>query len=131
MPHHKLNDTQTDALGALRAAAHPLSAYDVLDALRRTRPTAAAPTAYRALTRLIELGLAHRIESINAYVACCTPHPSSAPLFSICNRCGAVDEMADATLVAGLAAAAERGGFRPQKSVIELIGHCAGCQDVA
>ncbi|WMS42487.1 transcriptional repressor [Acuticoccus sp. MNP-M23] len=128
MTELRLNDTQRTALDALIAATRPLSAYDVLDALRATRPTAAPPTAYRALERLIGLGLAHRLESINAYVACCAEHTDASPLFAICDDCGLVDEVSDHDAVASLSASAGRSGFAPKKSVVELHGVCAGCQ---
>ncbi len=124
----RLNDSQRAALRALSEAGRPLTAYDVLDALRAERPTAAPPTAYRALERLIALGLAHRLESINAYVACCAEHADAAPLFAICDACGDVDEMADRGAVESLVARAGQSGFAPKKSVVELHGLCAGCQ---
>jgi len=128
MTQIRLNDTQRTALGALERASRPLSAYEVLDALRVARPSAAPPTAYRALERLIALGLAHRLESINAYIACCAKHDDAAPLFAICDDCGHVDEMADRAAVETLTARAGQSGFVPKKSVVELHGVCAGCQ---
>jgi Fur family zinc uptake transcriptional regulator len=119
--------SQTAALAALAAAGRPLTAYEVLEAVRRARPTAAAPTAYRALARLVALGLAHRIESLNAWVACSAEH-DGAPAFSICDDCGTVDELADPGLASSVARLAEAGGFAPTRPVIELHGRCAGCQ---
>ncbi|MCF3935501.1 transcriptional repressor [Acuticoccus sp. M5D2P5] len=124
----KLNITQTAALSALREAGRPLTAYEVLDVLRASRHSAAPPTAYRALGKLIELGLAHRLESVNAYVACCAEHEEAQPAFSICGDCGAVAELTDPTIGAGIAAIAAQGGFAPTKSVIELHGRCASCR---
>jgi len=123
-----LSETQRRALAALRGAGRPLTAYEVLDVLRRERPTAAPPTAYRALEKLIALGLAHRLESINAYVACCAQHDDGTPLFAICDDCGLVDELPDAGAVQTLAACAEKSGFAAHKSVVELHGRCAGCR---
>lgn len=122
-----LNPSQAAALAALAASGRPLTAYEVLDAVRRERPTAAAPTAYRALARLVALGLAHRIESINAWVACSCAH-AGQPLFSICDDCGSVDEIDDGEVAAKVRGLAEAGGFAPTRSVIELHGRCAGCR---
>lgn len=116
------------ALDRLRRAAGPIGAYEVLDALRDIRPTAAAPTAYRTLAKLIAKGLVHRLESLNAYVACCADHTGCAPLFSICDTCGGVDELADPAAAQSLIAAAERHGFAPEKQVVELHGRCAQCR---
>jgi Fur family zinc uptake transcriptional regulator len=127
----KLNVTQAETLRALRAAGRPLTAYEVLDALRAARRSAAPPTAYRALARLMELGLVHRLESINAYVPCCAEHGTGEPAFSICDDCGTVAEITDPEIADGIAAAARRGGFEPARSVIELHGRCAGCREDA
>ncbi|MEM9224271.1 MAG: transcriptional repressor [Pseudomonadota bacterium] len=123
-----LNQNQAVTLNALRGADRPLSAYDVLDALRQERPSAAPPTAYRALDKLIALGLAHRLESVNAYVACTIAHHGHDPLFAICDDCGAVDEMADPSGLRALTQSVETGGFSARKPVVELHGQCVGCQ---
>lgn len=126
-----LTDTQREALAALRAAGGPLTAYEVLEALRVGRRSAGPPTAYRALARLQELGLAHRLESLNAYVACCGEHGDGEPAFSICDDCGSVRELAAAQVAADIAALVEPGGFAPTKAVIELHGRCADCRGSA
>ena len=121
-------DLERIALDVLARADGPVGAYDVLAALRTVRPSAAAPTAYRTLTRLIEKGLVHRLESLNAYVACCAEHDGSAPLFSICDDCGTVGELAAPAVASQLAAAVGREGFEAEKQVIELHGRCAQCR---
>ena len=123
-----LNITQREALRALQRARRPLSAYEVLAVLRARNLSGAAPTAYRALAKLIALGLAHRLESLNAYVACCAEHRGGEPAFSICNDCGTVCELADAALSEGVVAATSAGGFVPKKAVIEVHGRCASCE---
>lgn len=124
-----MSDLERIALDVLRKAAAPVGAYEVLDALRAARPTAAAPTAYRTLAKLIDKGLAHRLESLNAYVACCAEHRDGAPLFSICDHCGKAREMADPSVIVQLAATMEREGFVAEKQVIELHGRCAACRE--
>lgn len=123
------SDLEEIALDVLRKATAPVGAYEVLDALRGARPTAAAPTAYRTLAKLIEKGLAHRLESLNAYVACCAEHEGAAPLFSICDDCGVAREMADPAVNVQLAETAQRDGFIAEKQVIELHGRCAACRE--
>ncbi|MEO1103100.1 MAG: Fur family transcriptional regulator [Pseudomonadota bacterium] len=128
MTKPNLTESQARALSTLRAAGRPLGAYEVLDGMRISRPKAAPPTAYRALDKLIALGLAHRVESMNAYVACCVDHDGAAPMFAICDDCGGVDELADPAALRALTAQAEAGGFVPHKPVVELHGQCAACQ---
>ena len=64
-----LNEMQSRIRDLLAGADKPLSAYDVIDALR-DHGRVAPPTVYRALQKLIDEGLAHRLETRNAYVAC-------------------------------------------------------------
>jgi len=62
-------------LALLRDRIKAMSAYDVLGELRQFNPKIAPPTVYRALTALEEKGQIHRLESINAFVACqCDQH---------------------------------------------------------
>ncbi|MDX2494940.1 MAG: hypothetical protein QNK27_08275, partial [Desulfuromusa sp.] len=50
----------------------PIGAYEVLEGLQQDG-RAAPPTVYRALDFLLDLGLVHRINSLNAYVGCIHP----------------------------------------------------------
>ena len=127
-PAPTLNTTQAEVLAALRREQRPMSAYEVIDVLRAAGRSGAPPTAYRALARLIALGLVHRLESLNAYVACCAEHERAAPAFSICDDCGTVAEFADPDAFDGVARAARRSGFEPENAVIELHGRCADCR---
>jgi Fur family transcriptional regulator, zinc uptake regulator len=114
-------------LRALRQAAKPMTAYELLDALRPFG-ISAPPTVYRALNRLLEDGLVHRLESINAYVTCAIKaHQHGATVFAICRDCGSVDELDEAALVAQLRARALAHGFRPDETVVELRGQCEAC----
>lgn len=127
-PRANLSPTQTTTLEALCKAQRPLTAYEVLAALRAWRPNAGPPTAYRALARLEALGLVHRLESMNAYVACCATHHEAPAAFAICDACGNVREIADAKLTDGILSLAAADDFRLEKAVVEMHGRCAGCQ---
>ena len=67
----------------------PVGAYELLDILKNERRNAQPPTVYRALNFLLDLGLIHRIESLNAYVGCDAPHTNHYAQFLICNGFGA------------------------------------------
>jgi Fur family transcriptional regulator, zinc uptake regulator len=113
---------------ALHAAGAPMTAYEVLDAVRR-HGISAPPTVYRALNRLVDEGLAHRLESINAYVVCADPqHHHTAAAFTICRDCGAIEEMVDQTVHRRLHTRAAESGFKVNDATIELRGRCADCQ---
>ena len=96
--HHgleDLNETQKRVHRILCSAQNPLSAYEVLDKMRG-KGAVTPPTVYRSLDKLIEKGLAHRLESLNAYVACKHPHQEhDMAAFAICESCGLVREFTD------------------------------------
>jgi Fur family zinc uptake transcriptional regulator len=118
-------------LHTLRQAAKPMTAYEILDALRPFG-FSSPPTVYRALNRLLEAGLVHRLESINAYVTCAIKsHEHGATIFAICRDCGSVDELDESELVARLRVQAITHGFSPDETVVELRGQCAACSQVA
>ncbi|RMF35632.1 MAG: transcriptional repressor [Alphaproteobacteria bacterium] len=102
-----------------------LGAYDILARLSAEGMPAQPPVAYRALDFLIRHGLAHRIERLNAFVACAHPEAAHAPAFLICRKCRLVAEA-----VAGpspLSREAAELGFRLETSVVEAEGLCPSC----
>ncbi len=126
----RLNETQTRIRDLLARAQKPLSAYDVIDALRE-HGRIAPPTVYRALQKLIDEGFAHRLETRNAYVACrdqghCCGHRHRAG-FMICRVCGHTLEFGDEEIERLLSAVAARGGFTAERVAIEIQGLCADC----
>jgi len=123
-----LTRNQALVYGTLHDAHGPLSAYAILD---RLRPDGlrAPQQIYRALDKLMEFGLIHRLESLNAFVAC--SHPAheghSVVAFAICEACGNVSEFSEAALAEHLRRWADETGFRIKKSTIEVRGLCDGC----
>jgi Fur family zinc uptake transcriptional regulator len=124
----KRGDTwQAAVLEVLRRRAEPLSAYDVIEELHGTKGKIAPPTIYRALTALKDRGLVHRLESLNAYIACaCTDH-NQPPILSICDDCGSVEESVEPEVVDKLTSILGKNGFEAQHHVIEIHGVCASC----
>ena len=85
------------------------------------------PTVYRALEFLERKGLAHRIASISAYVACSSGGRDHAAAFLICDCCGATAEVSSP--VAGdLGRAADAAGYVIERTTIEAHGRCPACQ---
>ena len=70
-----LNQNDNSILKKLAASAKPMSAYDLLDALRGDDVVAIkAPTQiYRSLEKLVEAGEVHRVSALNAFVASAEP----------------------------------------------------------
>lgn len=108
-----------------------LKAYDLLDRLTSEHASARPPTVYRALDFLIEQGLVHRIESLNAYVACPCPEHVHGFQLLICRHCGRVEELHLDEVNEQLSHRAQALGFRVDRQTIELLGTCDVCRDRA
>lgn len=125
-----LTRNQNLVLEALNHAEGPISAYGILDVLRQ-EGIRAPLQIYRALDKLLELGLAHRLESLNAFVACAHAHDhdhrGGTTAFAICEDCGKVDEFADQIVNQQLTSWAAGKGFTAERTTIELRGHCGIC----
>lgn len=123
-----LTRNQELVLSTLTASTGPLSAYDILDKLRGDGLRAPLQV-YRALDKLVDRGLAHRLESLNAFVACADMHCHRKGLiaFAICESCGKVDEFADEVIEERLGTWARAGGFKVERTTMEIRGRCADC----
>jgi len=109
------------------ASHRPIGAYAVLERLKADGRSAAPPTVYRALDFLMDVGLVHRIESLNAYIGCAHPGAAHSSQFLICNDCGTAEELESPAIDAALAAAAGDHGFKLAGRVVELSGTCKSC----
>ena len=125
----RLTPIRSLVLSALYTDHRPQSAYDLIDRLGKADgQKRAAVSVYRALDFLIAQGLAHRIESRNAFVACPLDHgPEDLVLFMICTHCGGVDEVHAPEIAQALDQIAQRQSFAPQMRIFELSGLCAHC----
>lgn len=112
----------------LLAQPGPAKAYDLLPLLDGDKGTAKPPTIYRALDFLVRMGLAHRIESLNAFVACDIGACARSTIFLICEKCGAAEEFDAGHALVDLADAAKRDGFSIHRTMIEASGVCSACQ---
>ncbi|GHE19551.1 Fur family transcriptional regulator [Halomonas urumqiensis] len=115
-------------LEMIAATTGGLKAYDLLDQLTTEHAAARPPTVYRALEFLIDQGLVHRIESLNAYVACPCPEHVHGFQLLICKQCGLVEELHLDDVDAQLALRARELGFRVERQTIELLGSCEACR---
>lgn len=129
MRGQRLTPIRSLVLSALYTDHRPLSAYELINRLGRADgQKLAAVSVYRALDFLIAQGLAHRIESRNAFVACPLDHgPEDLVLFMICTQCGGVDEVHAPEIAQALDQIAQRQSFSPHMRIFELSGLCAHC----
>lgn len=108
-----------------------LGAYTILDRLREGGFGSQPPVAYRALDFLVANGLAHKIERLNAFIACVHPSEAHTPAFMICRLCDAVAETQSSPARGALGEAARATGFRIERTVLEAEGVCPACVDKA
>lgn len=106
----------------------PAKAYDLLAHLGEGVGAAKPPTIYRALEFLVRMGLAHRVESLNAFVACEVGACARSTMFLICEQCGGAQEFDAGHALVDLAEAAARDGFEIRRTTIEAQGLCAQCR---
>lgn len=118
--------TDDAVLGVLQDAATPMTAYQVLDALR-PHGVQSPPVVYRALDRLARDGRIHRLEALNAYFACHGHHGAAPVVFAVCSACRKVEEWGSGEIDRLLDARAARSGFHVEGRTIELRGLCAAC----
>jgi Fur family zinc uptake transcriptional regulator len=136
MKPRSLSENDQSVLSALDRSQKPLSAYDILDRAR-SDALKAPVQVYRALEKLESRGLVHRIEALNAFVACSEhddacrqhehSHPAHRPAFVVCRSCGSVREFEDEALreIAGRAAGPD---FSIEAISVEVFGQCASCR---
>ena len=123
----RMTPVRRRVLEILLEAHRALGAYDVLNRLATEGYGNQPPVVYRALDFLVEHGLAHRIQRLNAFAACMHPGTVHAPVFLICRSCHVVAE-ADGTAVGtALQAAAGAAGFAVERSTVEALGLCPAC----
>jgi Fur family zinc uptake transcriptional regulator len=126
----KLTKNQSLVLEVLESHRNPLSAYSILEQLANAG-LRAPPQVYRALEKLIDCGLIHKLESINSYVACQHRHCGSHQVtsFAICDSCDRVSEIIDVEFESKLHGLAEKVGLKPKHSTVEIHGLCEDCAD--
>ena len=91
----------------------------------------APPTVYRALDFLMKAGFVHRIETLNAFVACTRSGQGHVPAFLICRQCHKVIETPTESPGGVLDSAAAEAGFAIETAVREAEGLCADCRAAA
>lgn len=126
----RLTDLRRRVLEEIAASHQALGAYDILERLSKKGPRLAPISVYRAIDALHEAGLVHRLESRNAFFACHSHHaPDRDQVFLSCEQCGRVAEIAGEQVFAAIEALIRKADFRLRRSVTEMTGTCAACQD--
>ncbi|AQT43350.1 transcriptional regulator [Bartonella apihabitans] len=124
----KLTRNQTLVLSVLEKERVPLSAYTILDRLRG-EGFRAPLQVYRALQKLVSEKRVHKLESVNAFMACSHPDHQKHGLtvFIICEQCNRVTEIENPILAGDILKMTQKEGFSPRTTTIEIQGLCTEC----
>lgn len=123
----RLTPVRRRTLEILLESPRALGAYEVLERLVAAGFANQPPVAYRALEFLVDQGLAHRIQRLNAFAACMHIGEAHAPAFLICRECHTVAEAPAAGVAAALQEAARSLHFTVERSTVEALGLCPAC----
>lgn len=127
----RLTPVRRRTLEILLESHRAMGAYEVLDRLAAEGFGRQPPVAYRALDFLVEQGLAHRLQRLNAFAACLHPGQDHAPAFLICRDCGTLAELPAAPVRDALTGLAAETGFQVERVTIEALGLCPACARAA
>lgn len=122
----RLTELRKQVLRLLCEQDGPIKAYDLLDLIKGTG-IAKPPTVYRALRFLQEAGLVHKIESLNAFVACNHNCHDNTAVFMICTSCGRSEEIHAQETARTLNREVNLTNFSVERAVIETHGICGTC----
>lgn len=104
-----------------------VKAYDLLDKIKPQLGSAKPATVYRALDFLLEQGLIHKVESLNAYIGCSHAERKHEQLLLTCIKCHEVEERTGERVMAAIAHELHEAGFVHQYKAIEIHGLCVKC----
>lgn len=116
------------ALEVIAASVRPIGAYDIIEEIGKQTDRPKPTTVYRAIEFLQQHRFIHRIESLNAFIACCAEHAHDGTQFIVCNGCGAVEEVHSCYLPETLQKKIEASGFKMDRWNTEIHGICQQCQ---
>jgi Fur family zinc uptake transcriptional regulator len=106
-----------------------IKAYDLLDLIRPVNDAAKPSTVYRALDFLLEQGLIHRVESLNAFVGCKSSGTQHDQLLLICSVCHNIEERPANLVFLALKDEMQHAEFIPQRKTLEIHGLCKSCSN--
>lgn len=122
----RFTKTRRRVLEILLQGHRAMGAYDILGVLTQEGYAAQPPVVYRALDFLVSNGFAHKVQKLNAYVACTHPDNTHTPVFLICTECQTVAETT-VSLKSALGTAASDVGFEITSTTVEAEGVCPAC----
>jgi Fur family zinc uptake transcriptional regulator len=127
----KLTPLREAVLRALLSSHKALGAYEIIDKLQGEGRRLAPISVYRVIEVLLAAGLAHRLESRNAFFACLSSHGDSRSLIVlVCERCLRVAETEAPATWQAITSITQANGFEVKETVLEIKGVCADCNQL-
>lgn len=127
----RLTPVRRRTLEILLESHRAIGAYELLKRLDADGLGSQPPVAYRALEFLVNNGFAHKVESLNAFVACVDPathaEADQSAAFLICRDCGTVGESITPKHAQSVSEAASSTGFSIENALVEAEGTCQNC----
>ncbi len=119
-------------LSCLQKNGQPMSAYAILEKVKKFG-IKSSPIVYRALETLMKNGSAHKINELNAFVACaCTAdHHHDVSVLTVCKGCKRVDELHDHAVIHHLTKLRKLHVNLSKSAVVELPVTCENCVEAA
>ena len=124
----RFTDLRREVLRLIWRSHVPAKAYDILENLKGKEWSAKPPTVYRALDFLLETGLVHKLDSINAYIGRSHPRDHNGCYFLICTDCNEAKECCSSELSDAIELAWNKNSFSPKKITLEVFGQCSACR---
>jgi Fur family transcriptional regulator, ferric uptake regulator len=111
----------------LADAGRQLTAGELYERVRRAEPSLGRATVFRTVDRLVEAGVARRLElegHVYAYIACQPEHHHHLS----CTSCGRVEEIPESWVQPIADRASRRLDFEIDDGRLDFYGRCAACR---
>jgi Fur family zinc uptake transcriptional regulator len=123
----RLTSLRRRVLEILLDSDRPVKAYDCMERMRGAGRRVTPATVYRVLEFLLEHGLAHRVNALNAYMACADAREAHPMIMLVCSGCGKTVEFSAPVLYGSMLDCAGDRGFSVDGGSIEIQGTCRDC----
>jgi Fur family zinc uptake transcriptional regulator len=125
----RLTPLRESVLRVLLSSHKALGAYDIIEKLQVDGRRLAPISVYRIIDVLLGAGLAHRLESRNAFFACLSEHDdANSMVVLVCEGCCQVAEAEAPDAWRAIKRMTQSSGFAVTDTVLEIQGTCADCR---
>ncbi len=124
---YRMTEPRARVLSALAKDKQPMGAYQIINLLSSQTEKVSPPTIYRAIEFWHKHGFIHRIESMNAYVACCEHQHHENFCIFICSNCNTTQELNMKCLPGPVTHDIKNRHLTITNSVTEIRGKCSQC----